>query len=431
MMATHECEAHDEADPMQVDDTMPALTPSKLENLPKDCMNVTLSFLYLDEFCILSRVSRRFFEAVSRTSHLYMSNSPLGRSNNSERDSPVVTRRQAVPEAHINQNGLRTLLQRFQSLSVLHLHGLAGVGDSLFSVLNESPTASTLKQISLNGCYLSYWCPTALELDNLTHVNISGGSIRSAFGSFTSSSNLQSLAIGQCSSLRDEHIIEMAYRLHNQLEHLSLHQCLRVKKPQLQFERLKTLKLMGLFSLTNLPKFSCPNLRELSISFCLGLENKVIQKIVSSLPYLEQLSLVKCPLLRSLEIRSPTLKTLNLSLSNSLEILEIICENLSILEMVSCKSLKSVQMASNRVKGLNFSLLSIEKLNVNSSSLQKLKLSGCLKLPKDHCVLQCPGLETVDISGAHSSLEEKFAETNVQVIKGSTSSSRERHCHPE
>lgn len=357
-----------------------------LEELPPDVMKNVLSYLFLDELDLLSLVSRRINEGVAGADHLHMNQTIIRSSNGS------------AVEAHVTEAGMRKLLHRYQSLNVLHLHGLAAVGDSLFSILNESPSARTLHQISLHGCSLSYWCPTSLQLQHLTHVTITGGSIRVGFGSFIKSSlKLKSLTIGQCSSLTDGNLADITGRLQNSLETLSLQQCLRVKKPILQFDKLTSLNLMGCFALSDLPNFRCPALKQLGLSFCFRMEGELIQHIVDSLPEIEHLTLVKCPQLHDLKINSDTLKTLNVSLSNNLETLSLCTPGLETLEATSCTSLRSFQLDSKSIRELQLTMLPLQNAHVAAPLLTRLKLCGCDVLVDAQ--LLCPNLDFVDICG--------------------------------
>ena len=375
-------------DPMECDYSGSHRHHALLEELPPDLMKNVLSHLFLDDLDALSLVSQRLHDAVGWADHVYMNERSMRTQNH---------------EAHITEAGMRKLLQRYESLNVLHLHGLAAVGDNLFSVLNESPCAQTLHRISLHGCCLSYWCPTSLQLQNLTHVTIMGGSIRVAFGSFmTTSQNLKSLAIGQCSSLRDENVQDITGRLSTTLESLSLHQCLRVKKPILQFDKLTSLNLMGCFSLSDLPQFQCPALKSLGLSFCFRLEGELIQQIVNSLPELQHLTLVKCPLLHELNIVSDTLQTCNVSLSNQLHTLRLSCPRLSTIDAASCTSLISFSLDSHCIQELQLRMLPLfSNAQVAAPSLTRLLLGGCHTLVDAH--LTCPNLAIVDICGTRLS----------------------------
>lgn len=357
-----------------------------LEELPLDLIKTIFAFLFLDEFDVLSLVSKRTNEAVSWANQLTM------------QPSRVQEREGVSIEAHVSEAGMRKLLQRYKSLNILHLHGLAAVGDNLFSILNESPSAQTLHRISLHGCCLSYWCPTSLQLQQLTHITIMGGSIRVAFGSLiTSSRCLKSLAIGHCSSLRDDNVADVTNRLRDTLESLSLSQCLRVRKPILQFDHLKSLSLMGCFSLCDLPDFHCPALTTLCLSFCFRLEGELIQRIIDSLPEIKYLALVKCPRLNGLHIVSDTLTTLNVSLSNNLHTLSLSCNCLETLEATSCTSLRSFHLDSKCIQELNLTMLPLQNAQVAAPSLTHLKLCGCESLVEADIV--CPKLDFVDICG--------------------------------
>lgn len=298
-----------------------------LEDLPQDAMNTVLSFLTFLDYQELSVVSKRVNVVLSHASHLYMMDS----------FSPRYTRLSLLAdigkrplEMHLNEERLRRLLQRYPSLNVLHLYGLAAVGDNLFAILNESPASSTITQLSLHGCSLSYWCTNSLALANLRHIRISGGSIRAAFGSLLSACcSIQSLSIGQCSSLRDENVADLVHNLGEKLENLSLHQCLRVKNPVLQFDNLLSLNLMGCFALCNLPRFHCPTLRRLDLSFCFRLDGTRVQNVIATLPVLREMILVKCAGIESLIVETaPELKSINVSLCTNLRHLELRCPQL-------------------------------------------------------------------------------------------------------
>jgi hypothetical protein len=308
---------------------------TKMEELPQDATNTMLSFLTYPDYQELSLVSKRLHDIVSHASHLFMMDSF---SSSYTRLSLLADIGKRPLEMHLDEARLRRLLKRYPSLNVLHLHGLAGVGDNLFAVLNESPASSTITQLSLHGCSLSYWCPNSLALANLRHIRISGGSIRAAFGSLLSAcSSLQSLSIGQCSSLRDENIADLVQSLCDKLENLSLHQCLRVKNPVLQFDNLQSLNMMGCFALTNFPRFRCPTLQRLDLSFCFRLDGPRIRNVVQALPVLQELVLVKCPGIENFIIEdAPELKTINISLCSNLRHLELHCPKLIYVEVSFC-----------------------------------------------------------------------------------------------
>jgi hypothetical protein len=392
-----------------------------IESISTDTMNVLLSFLNFDDYLSLSLVSKQFNRAISRASHLVMeepSESTSGKvtdySNSSMAD------RQRGETIRFDQDRLRQLLVRYQSLNVLHLSGLAAVGDDLFSILNEAPAAFKITSLSLHTISLSYWCPNALELSNLRELNISGGVIRAALGKLLGaatdgvSSNLQSLSIKQCSSLRDEHVTDMVRRLDGTLTSLSLHQCLRVKKPILRLEKLQHLSLMGCFALSDLPKFSCPALLSLDLSFCFRLSTERIQKIVETIPALEELRLIKCPCLHTLVLRSKSLRVLNANFCDSLVTLKLTCPRLERLENVGCMSLDTVMMdQANTLQALNLSGQPVTRLELHAVNLSLLNLSGCRLL--DRCTIHAPNLNVVKVVGSRM-VALRFCKSVRQVI---------------
>jgi hypothetical protein len=380
-----------------------------LEELPHDLIKSVLSYLFLDDLDVLCLVSKKIGSTVGGADHLFMSESFRGASTGTNQ------------EVHLSEAGMRRLMERFPCLNVLRLYGLAGVGDNLFSIMNESSSASTLHRIALHGCCLSYWCPTTLMLENLTHVTIMGGAIRAAFGSFfTSALSLRELAIGQCSSLRDEHVADISLQLKGTLESMTLHQCLRVRKPVLQFDNLVGLNLMGCFSLEDLPYFHCPSLRDLNLSFCFRIDGELIQNIIDSLPRLQNLALVKCPRLRKLHILSDTLYSLNVSLSNNLQTLSLSCCGLEVLEATSCSSLKSFQLDSKCIQELNLSMLPLQNAQVAAPQLTHLKLCGCDCLVD--ATIVCPNIQFVDICG--TPIQPERFRGKVKFLKHGCSHSR-------
>ena len=360
---------------------------SWIENLPPDTSKQILSYLFLDDLDTLSIASKRIHEIVGEADHLFM-----------DEHARFSSSKLLLQPSYLTETGMRKLLQRYKSLIVLKLYGLAGVGDSLIPILNESPSAQSLHQVSLHGCSLSYWCQTKLTLQHLTDITIMGGSIRVSFESFIASSlNLRSLTIGQCSSLRDEDIEGVTNQLKNTLESLSLHQCLRIKKPILQVEKLIRLNLTGCFSLCDLADFTCPFLKDLDLSFCFSLDGEVIQRVVDSLVAVEHLTLLKCPRLHQLRILSGTLQSIFVSLSTNLHTLSLCCPSLRKLEALSCISLRSFYLDSQHMEELCLNMMPLQNAEVAAPKLRTLKLIGCDEL--FYASLRCPRLEFVDICG--------------------------------
>lgn len=343
MMETDEKE--DVLDLMVVDEPLETVSClSQLESLPSDPINVVLSCLTFNEFQRLSILSKRLSEAVSNCSHLYMNGHSYSSSSSSLQQNmlhPTSEMRHPHPHTMTHrrsveflppEDDLRRLLGRFKCLNSLHLQGLAVVGDEIVSIINESPSADTITHIFLHGCALSYWCSESFQLKHLHHVTICGGQIRARVCSLLKHSHhLQSLSIGQC-AMRDDRVSDIANQTF-QLESLTLQQCVRLRQPVIKFPKLETLNLSGSFGLTSLPQFACPNLKELDLSFCVHLSGETIQAIVSDLPLLEKLVMVKCTGVQSLNLSCKTLRSLNLSFCTSLTELRLNCPNLQVLEV--------------------------------------------------------------------------------------------------
>jgi hypothetical protein len=355
---------------------------SLLEGLPPDCTRGVLSFLFLDYLLSLSLSSSLMKRASTDATHLFTS----------------------ANGALMSERQLRSLLRRYGRLNVLKLHGPAPVGDELFGILNQASCASNLKEIYLYDCCLSYWCPTALDLDHLTHVTIAGGSIRAEFGSVIKSNSLQSLSIAQCASLGDQHLFDMSQRLKTTLETLYVKQCLQVRKPRIQCDALRHLSLLGCFALKDLPDFRCPRLVSLCLSFCFRLEGSLIQNVVNQLDHLTDLTLVNCPHLTALTIQSSTLKACNVSLSHRLRDLFLDCDALTYIDTVSCATLETVTVVSSKLSTLNLSmLLSLVELDLSTPALIELRLCGCEKLVDSRVRIHGPSLRELDICGTQLS----------------------------
>ena len=268
-------------------------TISQLESLPLDAMNIILSYLTFQEFQRLSILCKRLNQAVSCSSHLHMTGQGYLPSlppsfahghPNTEFRQPIMTQSRALHMVEYlpPEEDLRRLLQRFQSLNALHLQGLGAIGDNVVPILNESPASNTLKHISLHGCSLSYWCNQSFRLEHLQHLTIYGGSIRANICSLLQHSNdLRSLSIGQCAAIRDDSVSDLASLLQRKLERLTLHQCVRIRQPNLQFPKLEHLNLVGCFGLSSFPDFECPNLKEMDLSFWFAPEMDLIRNSIN------------------------------------------------------------------------------------------------------------------------------------------------------
>jgi hypothetical protein len=394
-----------------------------LETLPCDAMNLVLSFLRFSDFSSMSQVSRVTNLVVTYSSHLFMEDLDQYRTSEYSgcENANVASVAHAQPDlVRLDERSLQRLLERFKSLRVVELSGLAPVGDSLFRILNRSAAAKTIQSLSLNGVSLTYWCPDTLNLTNLHHLRITRGSIRVSLKSLfrSDSFNLKSLSIGQCSSLRDAQVADMVERLGHSLTCLSLNQCLRIHSLTLQFKNLGRLSLMGCFALSALDRFSCPALKTLDLSFCFRLDTNEIHKALSDTPLLEELILVKCPALTQLELdRTPLLRILNVNFCHKLHSLRALTPSLERLETLGCTGLEILVMDATHAKkllALNLSVLpALTRLEVCARHLQCLDLAGCRRL--DSVSLDCPALHTVNLRGSRT-VALRFCKSVRRVI---------------
>lgn len=315
---------------------------SLLERLPFDAFDIVLSCLTLDQYGKLSVVSKRIYDAVSRSSHLHMggntflfSQAPISKDNYrgtklSQSDCVEQKCRQPLNP----RDSLKKLLKRFHNLNVIHLQGLASIGDDVVSILNESPAASSINKISLHGCALSYWCTHSFRLKHLQHITLLGGSIRARIYSLLEHSpHLKSLSLSQCSALRDDNLLEIGLLVRNNLQELTLNQCTRLHHPVLSLPSLTGLSLVGCFGLSGLKGFSFPRLQRLNLSFCVRITGLQIEELIVKLPLLEELIMMKCAGVHSFRIASRNLKRLNLSFSHNLRELGLACPALGELEV--------------------------------------------------------------------------------------------------
>ena len=283
-----------------------------LEDLPKDVMNKVLSFLFLDEFEILSLVSWKMHDSVSTTSHL-------------------VTRFISQHMLCFSKAGFRRLLGRFQSLSILGLDGLYFLDSDVFTILNQSPAASTLRQIQLCNFRMREYRSILLEMRYLTHILLCGN-ISENCGSITTSTNLNRLSIND-QKLRDGELTALIHPHRKTLQYLHLQNCVCLKKPALQLDRLEWLDISSCNRLLDLPELSCPRLRKLHLRDVPRLvESGKVQSLVDSLLGLQHLKM-EVGALTKLEIRSLTLESLEIRFCRALETLTIYCPNLSHLEV--------------------------------------------------------------------------------------------------
>lgn len=326
-----------------------------------DVWSVVLSFLDVIDLAALWQTSRRMRGIVSTTQYLHQQNdaglfssSPTPSSLNGlvalYHHGPRQQVGQSITTNTTPQEDLTTLLQKFPNLTHLCLGGgggsgggllLAPVGDDVISILNQAPAAQTIQQLDLQGLALSYWCTHSLKLRHLVRLTLGGNSIRARLGALVKDlsssssacdSGLRSLTLRDCPSVRDDDLLELGRLLGSSLEELALHN-LKIVRPAAQFELLKRAKFCGCFHLRTLSKFQCDNLTELSLSFCVKLTGKDVQRYVERTPQLRCLVLVKCAQVQTLTLHSNKLERLTVNFCHSLKFISVICPLLSHVEV--------------------------------------------------------------------------------------------------
>jgi hypothetical protein len=377
------------------------------KELPIDAACLIMSFLYFSELQSMSRCSRRMYYVVSHAHYINMEETfELPRvtyqsdSEATESKPSYLTQRSPL----LNHRTLTNILYRYSNLKELHLAGLSAVGDSLFRLINEAPAASNIRSLTIQGASLTYWCPGLLQLPRLENLKVVGGSIRASLALILGpTTSLKSLSFAQCPGLRDDHLRSLVAPLAESLEELNVHQCLRIKHPRIESNRLQKLSFMGCFALIELPNLHAPAVRELNLSFCLHLNSQQIHSIVDSLPSLEILRLVKCPLIDRLYLQSlPNLCCLDVSYCNSLNSLQIRkCHDFTELECNGCLSLQTLVLQGVEVmEYLCLSSLPIQRLVIAAPRLVHLEMKNC-KLLAD-CLIRAPSLQSVNVHGSRT-----------------------------
>jgi hypothetical protein len=239
---------------------------SALEALPLDAACLTMSFLCFSDLQNMRNCARSLQNVANKTRHLFMDETCaaiLPRVVDAVRacKRPPVRRdfgTQQLQTVRLDKRALGNLLHCFTNLRELHLAGLAPIEDSLLGMINHAPSASAIHSLTLQGASLTYWAK-ALTLPQLQSLRILGGSIRGSLDLlFGKATKLKLLSIAQCSSLRDDQLRMILGRLDPTLTDLSLHQCLRVRRPTIELTRLERLSFMGCFALTENPSFFVP-----------------------------------------------------------------------------------------------------------------------------------------------------------------------------
>ena len=428
-----------------------------LSNLPNDAIDLVLSCLTLQDFARLSMLSKHLYQSVSLATHLHMSGN--SRALVDRRTHPELPNNEEQGRKNhivLPQDNLKLLLGRYNNLTSLHLERLAPIGDDLLTILNESPAASTLTSVSLNGCALSCWCVQSLHLPNLQHINLSGGSIRARISSLLkhSTNNLKSLGVTLCSRLRDVDVFDIGNLLyHTDLESLTLNQCIKLRRPTIEFPTLHRLNLVGCLGLSDLNRISCTRIVHLNLSFCIRLSGEQIERFLDRLPFLEELVAMRCSSVVSLKLNSKMLKRLNLNFCHELTELRLRCPSLVKLEVrkdcscrpffvffflllqaivtrffspcrylpvmlkqiFSCSSLKILILDTvDCLDHLDLGGLSrLERLDIRAPTLSFLDLQGCRRL--NHCQIECPALKDVKVLGSRT-VALRFCRNVRQVL---------------
>ena len=377
--------------------------------IPIDAACLIMSFLHYTDLQAMSLCSSHLYHVVSYAHYVYMEEAfePQARvtrqpnPNNTDLQQPSYLVKRP---ARLNHRSLTNLLGRYSNLKELHLAGLGPVGDSLLRLLNEAPAAPNLRSLTLHGASLTYWCPGVLQLPRLENLKVAGGSIRASLALILGhTTRLKSLSFAQCSALRDDHLRQLLAPLDESLKELSVHQCLRIKRPRIDSSRLEKLSFMGCFALTELPDLFAPTLRELNLSFCFRLDRIQIHNIMDSLPNLESLKLVKCPLLDRLDVQSlPALSFLNVNYCNALSSVRVSGSPLlAVLECNGCISLQTLILdGADALEYLNISTLPIRRLLVTAVRLLHLEMENCRHL--DDCLIRSPNLQSVNVRGSRT-----------------------------
>lgn len=363
----------------------------RLEDMPQDAFSNILSFLHFEDLDELSFVSKNMFAAVSiMTTHFFAFKTRCSERYLSLRFSP---------------EGLRRLMGRFHHLEVLHMSGLASVGDDLFAILNQSPATSSLRDVKLFDFAVRRRVPVLLDIPHLTSVKISG-ELTNWCDSLTSSNWLK------CLTIRDRHLkdydLEELLRCHPRLEHLTveLESASRLSSPMIKSESLESLTIKGCSGPLGFPDPCCPRLRCLDLRSTSHVvfshesdeENK-LDEFIQSFPSLENLTLDIN--VKSCAITSLTLKSVLLVNCFRMKSIELICPNLERLKTPINRFLQKIHIVSKRhVKEINASHNShLEDLELEMPSLGYLNLGWCARLTEEGCRLHFDSISRVKIGG--------------------------------
>jgi hypothetical protein len=364
----------------------------QLDVLPRDALDVILSFLELDSYVILRPLSKQLRESVRNASHLRFPESDVLNGGFRKRFVNFSSYRPS-------STSLTKLLHNFASLTELHLNTVHVLGDDLVAVLNAAPAALTIETMSIADPNLTYWCTDPLAFPRLRNLRFARGSIRSSLSLLLRETrNLKCLIFEHCCPIRDDQVRAVASLLGDSLVDLKLLQCLRLQSPVLRFSKLTRLSLMGCYHLEKLPEFACPALRYLNLSFIFRLTSAQVQTVLASLPCLRELIMTKCPSLSNLSVVSSSLEILDVQFCNNLHALRLRCPRLRQLDTHGCDGIQTLIVATKALENLSVAGLPVRRLEIYAPFLQTLNVSGCRRL--DHCVIRCSRLETVHYHGS-------------------------------
>lgn len=215
-----------------------------------------------------------------------------------------------------------------------------------------------------------------------------------------SSLHLKKLTLEGCRTLDDSCLNAIVAHC-KVLERLCVAGATRLKRPSFSHPHLRIIDVSRCTNLQGFESFNAPCARELHMVWCRKLEDSAVHDLFASgnSPCLSLVDLDGCISLRSLVISPPSQKTgMGIPALTSLRYLRVgMCEDLASLKVASCPNLYSLELDL---------CLGLCELDVESQSLRELSLA---LLPKLQCIrLNCPKLETLDLTRTGVSMDEPF-----------------------
>jgi len=167
--------------------------------------------------------------------------------------------------------------------------------------------------------------PAAASIPNLLRVLRIRGTLfvnGSALAPLMVSPAMKYLQLEGCRDLKDADLAAAMQHLH-QLHHLDVSDCTSLRRLHLGAAGAQThvVTLMGNHCV-NLNGFAhaMPRLSQVDLQFCTGLSDTALEQLVSLCPSLRRLNLRGCSKLRSPDLHSSSVRTLDLSLCSGLEV---------------------------------------------------------------------------------------------------------------